>query len=159
MKRGMATWTPRLDKQCLDRQRCEPPPYECRRELRTVLRADVRRYAVRHEQLRQRLQHVERPQPPSNHHHHQQDLERPAIRRGSLPPHKVIRLLCQERPQLDSSPSRLHGSPKAIHSGGCWRSPTGTTMYCFPSCMYVMGPPVVPRPRSVSQSTSPVDFW
>ena len=52
--------------------------------------------------------------------------------------------------------ARPYGSPSATNSGGCCLPPMATTMNCFPSCMYDMGPPVVPASSSVSQITSPV---
>ncbi len=43
-----------------------------------------------------------------------------------------------------------------MYSAGSFREPIGTTMYCLPFSVYVIGPPVVPDGRSVSQITRPV---
>src|SRR5262245_9813297 len=47
----------------------------------------------------------------------------------------------------------LSGSASATNSAGWSLAPMGTTMYCRPLCMYVMGAPVVPDGSSVSHTT------
>ena len=59
--------TPRLDEQRLHLQGVQPQPDARGRKLRAVGRANVRGEAMRHEQLRQRLEHLGRPQPSGDH--------------------------------------------------------------------------------------------
>ena len=59
-------------------------------------------------------------------------------------------------PRQVSLPAPPYGSASAMISAGISVEPTATAMYCLPPAIYVMGAPVVPAGRSVSQTTFPV---
>ena len=80
---------------------------------------------------------------------------------GESPPHAAA------HPTSRSSETRIealtayprwkrYGRAKATSSPSRPRALTATTMYCLPSCMYVIGAPDVPASSSVCHSTRPV---